>query len=302
VIARPQTHVPLQAVLLIAGAVLCFSLLDGIIKLLTQRYPVPLLVWARYGVQAVAMVLWLAPSMGANLLRTRRLPMQVARSVILVGSSMLFFNALRFLPLAEATALSYLAPMLVVLLSALLLRERLTWVRMALVGAGIAGMLLIVRPGTEVFRGGALLVLGSASLYAVFQILTRKLAGEDIRVTLFYPAIVGTALMTVALPWVATDAALSWADAGLIVVAGLFGTVGHFMFIRAFQHAPASALTPFTYLQLVWATLFGWAVFGRFPDGYTLVGMAVITGSGLAVALHERRLGKRVFEEPPAID
>lgn len=293
---------PFQAVLLIAGAVLCFSLLDGIIKLLTLRHPVPLLVWARYGVQAVAMVLWLAPSMGTKLVRTRRLPMQIARGVILVGSSLFFFNALRFLPLAEATALSYLTPLLVVLLSALLLRERLTWVRMALVLAGIAGMLLIVRPGTEVFQGAALLVLGSASLYAVFQILTRKLAGEDIRVTLFYPAIVGTVLMSIALPWVTTDAAVSWADAALIVVAGLFGTVGHFLFIRAFQRAPASALTPFTYLQLVWATLFGWAAFGRFPDGYTLLGMAVITGSGLVVALHERRRAKVVVEQPTAID
>jgi EAL domain-containing protein (putative c-di-GMP-specific phosphodiesterase class I)/uncharacterized membrane protein len=146
------------------------------------------------------------------------------------------------------------------------LRERLTWVRMALVGAGIAGMLLIVRPGTEVFQGAALLVLGSASLYAMYQILTRKLAAEDIRVTLFYPAIVGTALLTVALPWIGTDVDVSWTDALLIVVAGLLGTVGHFMFIRAFQHAPASALTPFTYLQLVWATLIGWAAFDRFPD------------------------------------
>ncbi|MBK7791733.1 MAG: DMT family transporter [Betaproteobacteria bacterium] len=300
--ARPPSHVPPQAVFLIAGAVLCFALLDASVKALTQRYPVPLLVWARYGVQTLAMLLWLAPSMGAGLLRTRQLPMQIGRGVILVGSSMFFFNALRFLPLAEATALSYLTPMLVVLLSALLLRERLTWVRMALVGAGIAGMLLIVRPGTEVFQGAALLVLGSASLYAMYQILTRKLAAEDIRVTLFYPAIVGTALLTVALPWIGTDVDVSWTDALLIVVAGLLGTVGHFMFIRAFQHAPASALTPFTYLQLVWATLIGWAAFDRFPDRYALAGMAVISCSGLLVALHERRRARAAIAQPPVVD
>jgi drug/metabolite transporter (DMT)-like permease len=294
--------VPLQAVLPIAGAVLCFALLDATVKVLTQRYPVPFLVWARYGVQAVVMVLWLARSMGARLVRTRRLPMQVTRGVILVGSSMFFFNALRFLPLAEATALSYLTPMIVVLLSVLVLRERLTGLRMALVAAGIAGMLLIVRPGTEVFRGAALLVLGSASLYAVFQILTRKLAGEDIRVTLFYPAIVGSVLMTAAMPWLGMPSAMAWTDVVLIGVAGVIGTFGHFLFIRAFQRAPASALTPFTYLQLIWATLIGWAVFDRFPDGYALVGMAVIAGSGLVVALHERRRAKEVVAEPTTID
>ena len=88
----------------------------------------------------------------------------------------------------------------------------------------------------------------------------------------------------------------------LIVVAGLLGTVGHFMFIRAFQHAPASALTPFTYLQLVWATLIGWAAFDRFPDRYALAGMGVITCSGLLVALHERRRARAALDQPPVVD
>ncbi len=295
-------HVPLRAACLIAGAVLCFTLLDATIKFLAQRHPVPLLVWARYGVQAVAMLLWFAPSMGRGLLRTRRLPLQIGRGVILVGSSLFFFTALRFLPLAEATALSYLTPMLVVLLSTLLLRERLLGRRIAFVLVGVAGMLLVVRPGTEVFQPAALLVLGSASLHALFQIFTRKLAGEDIRVTLFYPAIVGTVLTTAALPWMDGPVRGSWADAALIVAAGLLGTLGHFMFIRAFQHAPASALTPFTYLQLVWATLIGWAAFGRYPDGLALVGMAVIAGSGLVVALHEHRRGRAVVAQPAVVD
>jgi drug/metabolite transporter (DMT)-like permease len=300
--ARPQTHVPVQAALLIAGAVLCFSLLDAIIKTMTPRYPVPLLVWARYGVQVVVMVLWLAPSMGTRLLRTRRLPMQIGRGVILVCSSLCFFNALRFLPLAEATALNYLTPMLVLLLSALFLHEHLTRLRVTFVVLGVVGMLLIVRPGTEIFQVAALLALAAAAFYAVFQILTRKLSGEDIRVTLFYPAVVGTLLMTVALPWVGAGVATSWTDVALIVVAGLFGTLGHFLFISAFQRAPASALTPFTYVQLVWATLIGWVVFGRFPDGFTLLGMVLITGSGLVVALHEHRRALTAIEEPTAVD
>lgn len=300
--ARPQSHVPPQAVLLIVAALLCFTLIDAIIKLLTQRYPVPLLVFARWGVQVVALLLWLVPAMGTRLFRSRELPLQLARGVLLLGASLCFFNALKFLPLAEVTALTYLSPMLVALLSAVFLRERLTALRVAMVAAGLLGMLLIVRPGGEVFHGAALLALAAAGFNAAFQILTRKLAAEDARVTLVYPAIVGTVLMSFATPWTAIEQAIPWVDVALIVVAGLVGTFGHFLFILAFQRAPASGLTPFTYVQLVWATVVGWAIFGRLPDAFSLAGMLVIAGSGLAVVLHERRRSRLPVAVPTVID
>ena len=128
------------------------------------------------------------------------------------------------------------------------------------------------------------------------------LAGEDSRVLLFYPALVGTLMMTALLPWLGIDVAVPWSDVAFIFVAGLLGTFGHFLFILAFQRAPASALTPFTYMQLVWATLVGWLAFGNFPDAWTLAGMAVIGGSGLLIALHERRRAKGAAPEPTAID
>jgi drug/metabolite transporter (DMT)-like permease len=299
---RPPSHVPIRAVLLIVAALLCFTLLDAIAKALTERYPVPLLVWARWAVQAVALLLWLVPTMGTRLVRTRRLPLQVVRGALLLGASVTFFNALRFLPLAEVTALVYLAPMLVMLLSAAFLHERLTKLRVAMVGTGVLGMLLIVRPGTEVFHGAALLALGTAGFHAVFQILTRKLASEDVRVTLVYPAIVGTVLMSFATPWTGIEQAIPWVDVALIVVAGLVGTFGHFLFILAFQRAPASGLTPFTYVQLVWATVVGWAIFGRLPDAFSLAGMLVIAGSGLVVVLHERRRSRLPVAVPTVID
>lgn len=288
--------------LLIVAALLCFTLIDAIIKLLTQRYPVPLLVWARWGVQVVALLLWLVPAMGTQLLRSRELPLQLARGVLLLGASLCFFNALKFLPLAEVTALTYLSPMLVALLSAVFLRERLTALRVAMIAAGLLGMLLIVRPGGEVFHGAALLALAAAGLNAAFQILTRKLAAEDARVTLVYPAIVGTVLMSFATPWTGIEQAIPWVDVALIVVAGLIGTFGHFLFILAFQRAPASGLTPFTYVQLVWATVVGWAIFGRLPDAFALAGMLVIAGSGLAVVLHERRRSRLPVAVPTVID
>ena len=299
---RAHGHVPPSAILLIVGAVLCFTILDAIVKILTLRYEVPFIVWARYGVQTLAILVWLLPTMGTALLRTRRLKLHLVRASLLPVSSLCFFSALKYLPLAETTAINYTSPLLVVILAVIFLDERLTRARIALVLAGIAGMLLIVRPGSEVFRGAAFLSLGSAMAYSTFQILTRKLAGEDARVLLFYPALIGTLMLTAALPWFGIEVTMPWADVALIAVTGLLGTMGHFAFILAFQRAPASALTPFSYMHLVWATLVGWIVFGNFPDAWTLAGMAVISGSGLLIAVHARRRAKNAPQEPAAID
>jgi len=299
---RAHAHVPPSAIGLIVGSVLCFTILDATVKHLADRYPIPLLVWARYTVQTLVVLLWLLPKMGVGLFRTPRPGLMLVRGAILPLSSLCFFSALKYLPLAEATAINYGTPILVIILAVAFLGERMTRPRIALVLAGIAGMFLIVRPGSVVFQGAALLALGSAVFYGTFQILTRMLAGEDSRVLLFYPAIVGTVMMTALLPWLGIDVAMPWADVAFIGAAGFLGTIGHFLFILAFQRAPASALTPFTYMQLVWATLIGWLAFGNFPDAWTLAGMAVIGGSGLLIALHERRRAKGAVPEPTVVD
>ena len=298
---RAHAHVPLSAIGLIVGAVLCFTVLDATVKALADRYPIPLLVWARYTVQLLVIFIWLLPKMGADLFRTPRLEMQLARGALLPISSLCFFSALKYLPLAEATAINYGTPILVIVLAVVFLGEKMTRPRIALVLAGIAGMFLIVRPGSVVFQSAALFALGSAVCYGAFQILTRILAGEDSRVLLLYPALVGTAMLTALLPFLGIGYAMPLRDAAFIAVAGLLGTFGHFLFILAFQRAPASALSPFTYVQLVFATIIGWAMFGNFPDAWTIAGMVVIGGSGLLITLHERRRAKGV-EEPPAVD
>lgn len=299
---RAPAHVPLSAILLIVGAVLCFTLLDTTVKVLAERYPVPLLVWARYAVQLLMVLLWLFPQLGGSLFRTRRIRVHVVRGAILPLSSLCFFSALKYLPLAAATAINYGTPVLVIILAVIFLGERMTPPRIALVVAGITGMLMIVRPGSAVFQGAALFALGASVLYGTFQILTRTLADEDSRVLLFYPALVGTLLMTALLPWFGVEVDMPWTDVALVAAMGFLGTIGHFMFILAFQRAPASALTPFTYVHLIWATLAGWVFFGNFPDSWTLAGMAVIGGSGLLIAMHERRRAKGVAPEPTAVD
>jgi drug/metabolite transporter (DMT)-like permease len=209
--------------------------------------------------------------------------------VLVLFSSVLFVSALRLLPLADATALNYSTPVLVVLLAVAFLHERMTPARAGFVVAGLAGMLLIVQPGSDVFHSGSLFAIGAACCYGVYQILTRMLAGEDPRVLLFYPAILGTTIMSVLAPSFDWPAAMPWTHVALIVAGGLLGTLGHFLFILAFRRASASALTPFTYVQLVWAMLLGWLVYHDFPDALAVAGMAIIAGSGLLTTLHERR-------------
>ena len=298
---RAHAHVPLSAIGLIVGAALCFTVLDATVKVLADRYPIPLLVWARYAVQLLVIFVWLLPKMRADLFRSPRLKLQLVRGAILPLSSLCFFSALKYLPLAEATAINYGTPILVIVLAVVFLGERMTRPRIALVLAGIAGMFLIVRPGSVVFQSAALWALGSAVFYGSFQILTRILAGEDWRVLLLYPALMGTAMLTALLPFLDIGYAMPLKDVAFIVVAGLLGTFGHLLFILAFQRAPASALSPFTYMQLVFAIIIGWAIFDNFPDAWTIAGMIVIGGSGLLITLHERRRAKGV-EEPPAVD
>jgi len=299
---RAHVHIPPSAVFMIVGAVACFSVLDGVIKSLSVRHPVPLLVWARWGFQVLAMLLWLAPKMGAGMLRTRHLRMQLLRGVLLVGSSLFFMTALSHLPLADATALNYTTPTIVIILAIVFLNERLTPARLAFVVAGLAGMLMIVQPGAEIFKGTSLFALGSAGCYALYQITTRMVAADDPRVSLFYPALIGTLLMTFVWPWFGSRIDVAWTDVAWLAGIGVLGTIGHFLLILAFQRAPASALTPFTYIQVVFATLIGWLVYDDFPDALTLAGMALIAGSGLLLTWHERRRALISAPEPTAVD
>jgi drug/metabolite transporter (DMT)-like permease len=295
-------HVPISAALMIVGATFCFSSLDSIVKHLAGTYPVPLLVWARWMFQVGATAMWLGPKMRLGLVRTTRLKLQIARGVTLVVCGLLFMTALRSMPLADATALNYTSPVLVLVLSRFYLRERLTPARIAFIVAGICGMLLIVQPGSGIFRGASLLVLLAACIYASYQILTRLAAAEDPRVSLFYPSLVSIVLLTPLLPFLDIGPDMPWRDALLVCCAGLLGTAGHFLFILAFQRAPASALTPFTYMQLVWAMLLGFVLFGDLPNAASTVGMLIIAGSGLAMALFEQRHRRATPPEPPAVD
>lgn len=286
--SREPSHLSLPAIGLIVASAACFTAIDAIVKYLEARYSVPLLVWARWGVPALLMVALLGPKMRWGLMRTANPKLHFVRGAVLTLSSLCFFAALKFLPLAEATGLNYSTPILVTLMAGWFLHERVTRPRWLFVAAGFVGTLLILRPGSAMLHAASLFALGAAALNATFQILTRKLAGEDLIVLIFYPSLVGAVLMSFAIPFFQHDAAFVISDILLFVAVGAIGGFGHFLFIQAFQRAPASTIAPFTYMQLVWSTLAGWLIFGDFPDRWALAGMIVIAASGVMLTWYER--------------
>jgi len=286
--ARPQ-H-PLRGILLFLAALFLFAALDATAKYLSAFYAMPLLVWARYLVHFVIMLLAMAPGMGRAIVVTRRPWLMSLRALTLVGVTLLGQLALKTLPLAETTALVFVTPLLVALLAGPLLGEQVrlrTWLATV---AGFAGVLLIARPGGALVGPGVAYALGAALCYAVYQILTRQLAAtEHPTRLLFYTALVGTLSMSLVLPAYWDGQPPTPAQSLLIVSLGLYGGIGHFLLIRAFREAPASTLSPLLYIQLIWATLLGWSVFEQLPDSLAIVGMLIIGASGLSLAIRPRR-------------
>jgi drug/metabolite transporter (DMT)-like permease len=283
-------HHALRGVICHATALLLFACLDAITKYLSKQYPIPLIVWVRYVTQFALMTAILAPMLGQKLLQTNRTGLVIIRSGCLVVLSWLAISAFSRLPLAEATSIQFIAPLLVALLAKPLLKERIGLVKAAAVVTGFAGVLLIVRPGGQLDSLGVGFALLSAIFYASYQLLSRVLGGnERPAAMLYYSALLGTVCFGLLLPWFWEGPSPSPMYYALFVGMGVLGGLGHFLFTVAFSYAPASLLAPVTYLQLVWAGLLGWLVFGQLPDQVTLIGMAIITVSGIAVTVYGRR-------------
>ena len=280
---------PLQGVILMLFALFFFALLDAAAKHLAQTFALPLLVWARYTFHCLLMVVFLAPSLRLRLVVTRKPVIQVVRALLLVAVSLLSLAAFRTMPLAETTAILLVTPLMVALLAARFLGEKVGLKRWLTIVVGFAGAMLIARPGGALTLNGILLSLGAALCYALYQVLTRQLsATENTFTMLFYTALTGTVVMSLSLPWFWSGPLPSGGEALLIASLGICGGTGHFLVTRAFRHAPASTLSPLTYAQLLWATLLGWQVFGQLPDAWSILGMMIIAASGLSIALAER--------------
>lgn len=291
---------PLLGIGLAMIALVLFVTLDVINKHLSARFPVPLLVWARYTVHLLLMLVFLGPSLRGRLFVTRRHGLHAARAVLLLATSLGGVAAFKLMPLAEATAIIFASPLIVVLLARPLLGESIGRLRQIAVVLGFGGVLLVARPGSGLVPEGVVFALGAAVAYALYQILTRKLSPTETPVTLlFYSALIGCAGMTAAMPWIDHGPTPTGLEYALMGAMGLLAGGAHFLLNRAFREAPASLLSPMLYVQLVWATLFGWLAFGQLPDGVALGGMLVIGVAGALIAIDSRRLALQQAASKP---
>jgi drug/metabolite transporter (DMT)-like permease len=290
-VMNASRHHPLLGVALMLAALFCFAVLDTTGKYLSQRYPVGVLVWARYLVPALVLAAALFPRMGRRLVVTPRWRLQILRAAMLAGVSFLIMGGLRTLPMAEGTSLFFVTPLIVTLLAGPVLGERVTVTHWLLALFGFSGVLLIARPDGALPLAPVLMLLGGSLLYALYQLATRKLAStENPMTTLYYTALIGALLSSVALPASAHSDMPGWIDLLLVLSLGVSGMAGHFLLIRAMAFAPASTLSPLIYVQLVWATLMGWLVFGQLPGASAIAGACIIIASGLVSAwLAQRR-------------
>jgi drug/metabolite transporter (DMT)-like permease len=280
-IAWPRSQRMRGLALLLIGTAL-ISVMDALVKWMSTSLGTLQITWGRYATQAILLFIVFTPQQSIRRLRTRRPSLHLLRAAMLLLSTLLFFGALRTLTLAEANAIGFTTPLIITMLSGLLLGEAVGARRWAAVCVGFAGVLIVIRPGSGVMGWAALLPLIGAACSALYHVTTRLVARtDDPANTLYFAALLGGIGLSAVVPffWTPLTAVLL----ASMVAVGTLGTVGHFFLIRAFQIVPASTLSPFMYVYLLWATILGWAVFGDVPDLATLVGAAVILLSGLYV-------------------
>lgn len=295
--ADPTTRPAGNALKGIALLVLGLSIvpaMDGMAKYLTAWHSPAQLAWARYVFHFLALapvVLWVYGWRG---FRPARLGLQVSRATLLLIATLAFFTALSGMPLADAIAVVFVAPLVVTALAPIVLKERVGPRRWAAVLAGFLGALIIIRPGGDSFNAYALFALGAAVCYGLYLTQTRLLAGASPPiVTLMFTSVVGTAALTLWVPfdWVAPKPE-HWP---MLVSLGIISAFAHFCIIKAYEMAEAPVLAPIQYFELVVATLVGVIVFNEFPDGWTWVGAAIVAAAGLYVAWREHLLARQAI-------
>lgn len=295
----------LKAIGLMVAAVVLFSALDTSAKYLVTRegLSVAQVVWSRFIGQFVLLLI-LVPAFGIMstraLFTTNRPGLQIVRSVLMVGTTAFNFLALEYLRLDQTITIVFLAPLMVALLAGPLLGEWVGRRRLIAIFVGFVGVVIAVRPGFGAVHPAVLYAFAAMFVYALFMLLTRHMAHVDPPlVTLFYSMFVGTfagAPFAFA-EWQTPPDLISLI---LLSLLGILGGTGHWLFIHAYRLAPASAIAPFLYMQLLSMVAFGFAVFGDLPDVWTLAGASLIVASGVYLVHRERRIAREMAETPPA--
>lgn len=282
---------------------LCFITLDTTMKYTLGFYPLMEANWGRFFFATVFAALICGRRLPA-LLRTKLPQWQALRSLMLAITTGVFNAAIMGVPLPTGTVIMFMTPIIVTMMSSLLLGEQVGWRRWMGIAVGFLGALVVTAGSewsgtTSLFSIGLLLV--AAFTNASYQTVTRRLRNDHPLTTLFYAAALGAVFTSILLPvspWVWPDIT-GW---GLLVLAGLAGCLGHLCLIRAYTLAPAAVVAPFAYSSLVWATIYGFLIWGDFPTLSTFVGAAMIIGSGLYIFLRERTLGVTRSDPTPALE
>ena len=285
-ISRPAHVLWLQACGIFLCAMVALATLDMLAKDLVSRHPAPMINLVRYGVVLlIAMILMRVRGTAWRLPAAHRNTM-LWRGVMLGTVGLTFMQALHTMPLAEATAIYFLSPLIIVALSPWLLAERVHQRQVTAVTAGFVGMLLIVRPGNALPLAGTVLMLMAAGAYAMLQILTRRLAGKvSMEQQFAWTAVICIGMTVLSLPSAESHTWPGSSDLLLMVLVGMLSGLGQYLLIKAFQKVSASSLAPFNYFHLLLAVMFSVLVFGQRPDAIALLGIAVIACAGLSLTI-----------------
>ncbi|HVJ51936.1 MAG TPA: DMT family transporter [Aliidongia sp.] len=277
---------PIRGILVLLVAIVTFSCSDTLSKYLARGLPVTEIIWLRYTTYLLLMAVPVLRG-GFGALRSARPRLQLLRGVAMLGSSLFFISGLRLLPIADATAISFVSPMFITALSIPVLHEQVGTRRWLAIGVGLLGVIIIVRPGTSSFQPAAILPVLSAASWACAIVITRKMSGADgIVTTLAYSAVGPFVIVSLLLPFAWVTPSPGQLAFGALY--GLVATLAQWLVVIAYRYAPASVLAPLTYTQLIWSATLGYVVFGAFPDHWTFAGAAVIVLSGLYTAHRER--------------
>ncbi|MFD1791007.1 DMT family transporter [Ochrobactrum teleogrylli] len=295
-----EAHVKGMAIMVVS--VLMLPLMDAIGKWLAMmdNMPPATVTFMRFFVQCWLMFfILLVAGGGVAALRTQHLAGNLIRGVLMGFGGLCFFTAVKYMPLADAMAVFFAEPLILTLLSAIFLKEKVGWRRFSAVGIGLIGTMIVIQPSFEIFGAVSLLPLATAVTFAIYLILNRKFgAKESPLVMQFYAGVGGWVFAGLAMlvgPTMGLEDLSFGVPNGiqpwlLLLLLGTIGTVSHLMVVHAFKLAPASMLAPFQYLEIVNAVLVGLIVFGDFPTPSKWFGIVIIIGSGFYVFMRERKL------------
>ena len=284
----PSSDNSLQGIGFMIFMTACFSSLDASAKYISSELPLWMVLWGRFVFHFLFIAFFFLRTAPKGIIYTKNIKLQILRSTLIFCAGVTFWAGLMYMPLVECMVILFTSPLWVTVLAVPLLGEKFGLHRWGCVIVGLFGVVIVIRPGIEIIHWTAILPLCAALFYACLQIATRVLGQRDSALTtLFYSSICGLIFSSILVIFLwESPSPTQWL---LLMWLGFIGALGHYFMIKAFEKAQASLLAPFNYISLIWAALFGFLLFGDWPDGWTIFGAVIIVSSGLYQIRRETR-------------